>query len=110
MIVVVAFLAIVAAVGGMVYVLVIQSAVPGVAEQRFGVLEDLPLDVGKWSIDDESEEGSAAARRGLKREVRLFYDVQRGRLVRQARYRNRATNAVTSVDPDVPVPRRRIRT
>jgi hypothetical protein len=106
---IVGFLVIVAAIGALLYVLVIQREVPGVVEQRFGSLEALPPDVGKWKIDSESEEGSAAAKRGLKREVRLFHDVQSGKLTRQGRYRNQATNAITGVDPDVPVPRRRVR-
>ena len=109
MLFIVGFLAIVAAIGGLVYVLLIQSAVPGVAEQRFGILEALPPDVGKWTIDSESEEGREAAKRGVKREVRHFYDVRSGKLTRQARYRNQATNAITGVEADVPVPRRRIR-
>jgi hypothetical protein len=106
---IVGFLAVVAAIGALVYVLLIQSAVPGVAEQRFGTLEALPPNVGKWTVDNESEEGREAFKRGLTREVRHFYDVQRGKLTRQARYRNRATNAITGVDADVPVLRRRIR-
>ena len=109
MLFIVGFLAVVAAIGGLVYVLLVQSAVPGVAEQRFGTLEPLPPNVGKWTVDSESEEGRDAFKRGLKREVRHFYDVQSGKLTRQARYRNRATNAITGVDADVPVLRRRIR-
>jgi hypothetical protein len=103
------FLALVATIGGLVYVLLIQSAVPGIAEQRFGKLEALPPNVGKWTSDSESAEGREAAKRGLTREVRHFYDVQSGKLTRQARYRSRATNAITGVDADVPVLRRRIR-
>jgi hypothetical protein len=107
---IVVFLAVVAGIGGLLYVLVIQRAVPGVMEQRIGTLEALPPDVGTWKQDVDSEEGCAAARQGLSREVRLFYNVQTDKLVRQVRYRNPATNAITRVDPDVSVPRRRVRT
>jgi hypothetical protein len=108
------FLVMVAAVGALVYLLVVHREVPGAVEQRFGVLEPLPFNVGKWSIDAESEEGRAAAERGLTREERLFHDPSGGflgreRLVRQVRYRSRATNAIVRVDPDVPVRRRRLK-
>lgn len=108
------FLIMLAAIGGLVYTLVIHREVPGVMEQRFGVLEPLPSDVGRWKTDDDSDEGRAAAREGLRREVRLFYDPNRGfwaggKLLRQVRYRNPATNAVVRVEPSVPVPRRRLR-
>lgn len=109
MVFIVAFLVVIAVIGGLLYVLVIQRAVPGVVEQRIGTLEPLPEDVGTWKVDRDSEEGAAAAAQGLKREVRLFYDVQREKLTKQVRYRNQATNAITRVDPDIAVPRRRIR-
>jgi hypothetical protein len=107
------FLVVLAAIGGLVYTLVIHREVPGVMEQRFGVLEPLPADVGQWKTDDDSDEGKAAAREGLRREVRLFYDPNRGfwgsgKLVRQVRYRNSATNAVVRVEQSVPVRRRRL--
>jgi hypothetical protein len=99
-------------VGGVIY-LFIQSYVPGLVEQRFGVLEALPEDIGKWKSDDESEEGKAAAARGLRREERLFHDPNArgggGKLVRQVRYRNRATNEIVKVEPDEIVKRKRIR-
>jgi hypothetical protein len=109
------FLIALAAIGGLVYTLVIHREVPGVMEQRFGVLEPLPLDVGKWRTDDNSDEGKAAAREGLVREVRLFHDPNRGffgggKLVRQVRYRNPATNAIVRVDASVPVKRKRLKT
>jgi hypothetical protein len=107
---IVGFLVFVAVIGGLLYVLVIQREVPGVMEQRFGKLEALPADVNQWKVDSDSEEGRAAAKQGLKREVRLFHDVQSGKVTRQARYRNQATNAITRSERDVPVPRRRIRT
>lgn len=109
-----AFLVVIAAIGGLLYLLVVHREVPGAVEQRFGILEPLPTDVGEWKVDTESEEGKAAAKQGLRREVRLFHDPNAGlfggsRLVRQARYRNPATNGVVRVDPDVRVPRRRVK-
>jgi hypothetical protein len=112
---IIGFLVAVAFIGGLLYVLVIHREVPGAVEQRFGVLEALPEDVGKWKIDEDSEEGKEAAAKGLKREVRIFHDqsasgmLSSGKLIRQVRYRNRATNAVVRVDPDEPVKRKRVR-
>ncbi|HVU00472.1 MAG TPA: hypothetical protein VHE30_01925 [Polyangiaceae bacterium] len=110
MLFVIAFLLVVATIGGLLYVFVVARAVPGVFEQRVGALEALPPDVGQWKVDVETEEGRAAARSGQSREVRLFYDMQRARLLRQVRYRNPATRAIMRVEPDVVVPRRRVRT
>lgn len=115
MTVVFAFLLGLAAVGGLIYAFLVQGAVPGLVEQRFGVLEALPEDVGKWKSDDESDAGKAAAARGLRREERLFHDPNArgfsggGKLVRQVRYRNRATNEIVKVEPDEPVKRKRVR-
>jgi len=103
------FLVMIAVIGGLLYLLVVHREVPGAVEQRFGILEPLPPDVGTWKVDDESEEGNAAARQGLRREVRLFHDHRSGKLVRQARSRNPATNSVVRVDRDVPVRRRRLK-
>jgi hypothetical protein len=109
------FLVMIAVIGGLLYLLVVHREVPGAVEQRFGILEPLPSDVGTWKGDDESEEGKAAARRGLRREVRLFYDPRggllgSGRLVRQARCRNPTTNSIVCVEDEIPVRRRRIKT
>jgi hypothetical protein len=114
MIAIVAFLVLVAFIGILLYLLVIQREVPGMVEQRFGVLEGLPEDIGKWKIDEDSEAGRAARQRGLKREVRLWHDPNQGflgggKLVRQVRYRNVATNEIERVEPDEPVRRRRVR-
>ena len=109
MAIILGFLVAIAAIGGLMYVLVLYRNIPGAMEQRFGVLEDLPEDVGQWKVDTESEEGKAAATRGLKRETRYFYDQQKDRLLKQARYRNQATNEIARVEPDEVVKRKRIR-
>lgn len=109
------FLLGIALIGGLVYFLVVHSEVPGALEQRIGVFEALPDDIGKWKVDEESEEGKASVARGLKREERLFHDPNAGgfmgggKLVRQVRYRNRATNEIVKVEPDEPVRRKRVR-
>jgi hypothetical protein len=108
------FLVIVAALGVGVYLLFIFKLVPGAMEERLGVLEPLPDDVGKWRVDEHSAEGKAALERGRKREERLFFEegqgvLARGRLVRQVRYRNASSNAIEEVEPDQLVKRKRIK-
>jgi hypothetical protein len=103
-----ALLAVAYVIGRLFYWLVIDREVPGGWERRFGV-EELPEDIGRWKVDDESRDGKAAIARGLKREWRVFHDVQTGKLTRQTRCRNAATNAVASVEADVPLSRRRRR-
>ena len=108
------FLLIVAALGVLVYLVFIFKLVPGAAEERLGVLEPLPADIGQWHADEESEEGKAALAQGRKREERLFFEegkglMAQGRLVRQVRYRNLSDNAIAEIEPDQPVKRKRIR-
>ena len=108
------FLLIVAALGVAVYLVFIFKLVPGAAEERLGVLEPLPDDIGKWRVDEDSEQGKAALGRERKREERLFFEegkglFAQGRLVRQVRYRNLSSNAIEEVEPDQPVKRKRIR-
>ena len=108
------FLLIVAALGIAVYLVFIFKLVPGAAEERLGVLEPLPADIGQWHTDEASELGKAALERNRRREERLFFEegkglMAQGRLVRQVRYRNLTTNAIEEVEPDEPVKRKRIR-
>jgi hypothetical protein len=108
------FLVIVALVGIAVYLVFIFKLVPGAAEERLGVLEPLPDDIGQWHGDEESTQGKASIGRNRKREVRLYFEegkglFSQGRLVRQVRYRNLASNVIEEVEPDQPVKRKRIR-
>jgi hypothetical protein len=108
------FLFLIAVVGILFYLLVIQRAVPGAVEQRFGVYEALPADVGKWKVDENSDEAKEAKAKGQTREVRYWFDenagfLGKGRLVRQVRYRN-ATNEIVRVDPEEVIERKRVRT
>jgi hypothetical protein len=108
------FLVIVAALGVGVYLLFIFKLVPGAMEERLGILEPLPDNIGQWTVDESSPAGKAALERGLKREERLFFEeaqglLSQGRLVRQVRYRNAASNAIEEVEPDQTVKRKRIK-
>jgi hypothetical protein len=106
------FLLGVATVGGIIY-LFVAGLFPGLKEERFGVLEPLPSDLGKWQVDAETEAGRAATAAGQKREVRLLFEegglIGSGKLTRQARLRDAATNEIVRILPDEPVKRRRIR-
>jgi hypothetical protein len=103
------FLLAVAAIGVGVYLTFVFQNVPGMKEERLGTLEPLPADLGTWKADSGSESAQAASREGLIREVRLFYDEQRGRLVEQVRYRRESDSEIVRVEPDRRVKRRRVR-
>jgi hypothetical protein len=106
------FLLGVAAAGGVIY-LFIAGLFPGLKEERFGVLEPLPPNLGQWQTDVESEAGHAAAAAGKRREVRLLFEagglLGSGRLLRQARLRDATTNEILSVLPDEIVKRKRVK-
>lgn len=106
------FLLGVAAAGGLVY-LFIAGMYPGLKEERFGVLEPLPPDLGKWQADSESEAGKKASAQGKKLEVRYLFEegglLSSGKLLRQSRLRDGETNDIVEVLPDEPIKRRRVR-
>jgi hypothetical protein len=106
------FLLGVAAIGGLIY-LFVAGLFPGLKEERFGVLEPLPPNLGQWEEDAQSEAGRAAALRGKKLEVRLLFEegglLSQGKLLRQSRLRDASTNQILEVLPDQPLKRRRIR-
>lgn len=109
-----AFLVVVGLLGIGIYVALMLHLVPGAAEERLGVLEQLPPDLGKWKDDDVSPEGASAKKQGLARQVRLYHQSSTGllggeRLVRQVRYRDETTNAIVRVEPDAVVKRKRIK-
>jgi hypothetical protein len=95
------------------YFFVFFSEVPDVARERFGELEALPDELGKWRIDEQSAEGHAAREAGLARELRVCQDTGGGfganRLLRQVRYRSIESGEIVKVDPDEVVKRRRVR-
>jgi hypothetical protein len=106
------FLLGVAAAGSIIY-LFIAGLFPGLKEERFGVLEPLPPNLGKWRDDAESEAGRAAAAAGKKREERFLFApgglFGSGTLTRQARLRDAQSNEIVTILPDEIVKRRRIR-
>jgi hypothetical protein len=106
------FLLGVAAAGGVIY-LFIAGLFPGLKEERFGVLEPLPPNLGQWETDSESEAGRAAVADGKRREVRLLFEdgglLSSGKLTRQARLRDASTNEIVGSLPDEVVKRKRIR-
>lgn len=103
------FLLIIAVLGIGMYLLFFLQNVPGAAEERLGVMEPLPEDVGEWKLDAESADARGAAEQGLRRETRTFYDEARRRLLRQARYRSVETGDIVRVEPDELVKRKRIK-
>jgi hypothetical protein len=103
------FLLVAAALGTAIYLLFIFQSVPGAAEERLGILEPLPDDLGKWRADVSSEEALRATQAGLSREVRHFFEEDKQRLLFQARYRDAQTGEIVRSDPDRVVKRRRRR-
>lgn len=103
------FLVLVGVAGIGVYVLFIFNLVPGVQDERLGVLEPLPPDVGQWHADSESAEGRAATGQGLVREVRHYFYENGGKLVLQVRYKQGDTGEIVRVEPERPVKRKRVR-
>ena len=102
------FLLGVAAAGGVVY-LFIAGMYPGLKEERFGVLEPLPPNLGKWVADQESESGRAATADGKKLEVRFLFEeggCQLRKLLRQAPYRRRQYEFLRYC-PNQPIKRKR---
>lgn len=102
------FLVLVGIAGIGIYVLFIFNLVPGVREERMGVLEALPEDVGQWKADESSDDGRKAAGEGLVRETRHYFYEANGKLVFQVRYKRRETGEIVRVEPEQPVKRRRV--
>lgn len=97
---------------GLAYVIFTLLFVPGLAEERLGRLEDLPVDDGQWRTDAPSSHDAGSQQTGLRRETRYWIDrdwLFRERILRQTRYVDAATGKVVRVDPDVRVRRKRIK-
>lgn len=108
------FLLLVAAVGVVAYLVFFMSHVPGAKEERFGKLEPLPEDLGRWKTTEEGPEASAAEREGLRREERLVLPDASGvstarHLVKQVRYRSLETNEIVRIEPEQRIERVRRR-
>lgn len=91
------------------YVLFIFNTVPGAKEERLGVIEPLPADIGTWKADTDSDAGRKAKAEGLVREERHYFYENDQRLVLQVRYRDPDTREISRVEPDVAVKRKRIK-
>jgi hypothetical protein len=102
------FLLVLAALGIGIYLIVFLGNVPGAAEERLGVLEPLPPDLGEWTEDCDSPEAKRAGAEGLQRQVRTFFDESRGRLLLQARYRRITDGEIVRAEPDRVLKRRRV--
>lgn len=103
------FIVVIAVLGIGIYLLFILPAVPGAVEERLGVLEPLPSDLGTWKNDDGSPDGQAAHERGEIRQVRTLYDENKDRFIVQVRYRNRETDEIVRVEPEQIVKRKRVK-
>jgi hypothetical protein len=97
------FMVAVAALGGLVYLVLILSHVPGATEERFGKLEPLPDKLGEWVKAD------APGADGLLREERYLFDESSKKLVLQVRHRNSETGKIERIDPERVIRRRRVR-
>ncbi len=89
------------------------SQVPGAAEDRLGVYEPLPPDLGKWKTDESAPAAQAAAASGQLREIRWFFQEagigSGGTLIQQVRLRDTKSGEILVVEPEVAIKRRRIR-
>ncbi|HET9959398.1 MAG TPA: hypothetical protein VFQ61_33135 [Polyangiaceae bacterium] len=103
------FLLVLAVLSAGVYLVVFFQSVPGAAEERLGLLEPLPEDLGVWKPDASTEEGKSAERAGLRREQRHYFDEAKGKLFLQVRYRSLENDEIVRADPDRVIKRRRIR-
>lgn len=103
------FLLVIAVLGIGIYLLFILPSVPGAVDERLGVLEPLPEDLGVWKPDEDSAEGRAARDVDQLREIRTYLDEPSGKLIFQARYRDRKSNEIVRVEPDQLLKRRRIK-
>lgn len=102
------------AITGLLYVIITLMTVPGLAEERLGVLEELPERPGEWREDDASPEGRAARACGQQRQWRLWIDPEGGwlgreRILRQVRYLDAQTGELLRTEPDQRVRRRRVK-
>jgi hypothetical protein len=106
------FLLGVAVAGGVIY-LFIAGLFPGLKEERFGVLEPLPPNLGQWLADADSDAGRAAAAEGQKREVRFLFEegglFTSGKLLQQSRLRDATSNEILRILPDQVIKRKRVR-
>jgi hypothetical protein len=106
------FVVLIGGLGLIAYLSIMFNAVPGTIEERLGVLEALPENLGQW-FDDASPEAEVLRAQGKRREVRYLLEsagLFRGQvLVKQARVRDVASNEILEVLPETRTRRRRQR-
>lgn len=104
----------VGAVGFLIYLLLMFTAVPGALDERLGKLEPLPDQLGRWVVDQDSPQAEAARGEQLVREVRWLHHPASGlfgreKLIKQVRYRATESGEIVRVDPEEARVRRRQR-
>lgn len=101
------FLLGVGAVGAGAYLFLFLSHVPGAKDERLGVLEPLPPQMGEWVEQElKSSDGLVVEQRYLHPESTGFSGPK---ILRQVRYRHPETREIVRVDPEQVVKRKRIR-
>lgn len=97
---------VIAALGSGAYLVLFLTHIPGAGEERLGIYESLPENVGKWEQDPER------TAEGLVRERRILFDGSPdgpGKLTYQERLRNPETREIVSVAPERVEKRRRLK-
>lgn len=97
---------VIAALGSGAYLVLFLTHVPGAGEERLGIFEPLPEDVGKWTTDP------GLSPEGWVRERRTLYDGAAhgpGRFTHQTRFRDPETREIVSVAPERIEKRRRLK-
>lgn len=97
-----------------IYAIVVMMEIPGLADERLGVLEELPEDIGEWKIDTDSPQARAAETEGQSCETRLWLVsggdfLGREKILRQVRYLDKESGEVVRVEKDVRVKRKRVK-
>jgi hypothetical protein len=102
------FLLILAALAVGIYLLFFLQNVPGAAEERIGVLEPLPTNLGEWQEETTGPEAERALAQGRRREVRTYFDEAKNVLLKQVRYRDGNSGEIVGSEPDEVIKRRRV--
>jgi hypothetical protein len=89
------------------------SLIPGAVDERFGVFDALPENLGEWSEDPELRLADVDPEK-YRCEVRYLLQsggglLARDTLVKQVRLRDRNSNEIARVLPEERIPRRRKR-
>lgn len=105
------FLMGVAFVALVVYGVIVFQEAPELAAERLGELEPLPEDLGRWVTDETSPAAQAAAKDGLRREVRHLHEegglMSSNVFITQIRYKDES-GAIVRVEPEQRTTRKRV--